>query len=520
MPTQAGTAGWIQFQSKDVVLEMAETILTVRGIQKSFGPTRALAGVDLTLKRGDVHGLIGENGSGKSTLSSIIAGIRPPDSGEMCLYGKAYHPTSTADAQSMGVAMIVQEMGTISSISVAENIFLGNEGMFQKRGLIDRRAMIRAGQTALEAVGAGNIPAGKPAGALDPEKRKVVEIAKAMRPGPDVLIVDETSTALTQDGRELLYRCIETMRAQDKGVIMISHDLDEIMKVCTTLTVLRDGVIIGTLAKEEFDADRIKAMMVGREICGSLYRSDWDGSCDGETVLRCEHMTGSWMIEDVSLELRQGEILGVGGITSGGIHELGRMLFGIDRPISGAVLLRDGTRVTNPRIAVRHQMGYVSKNRDEEALMGGASIRNNIVLPAISKLAKGGIFVSGRKEKALSEKIIQTMAVKCASMDQLIQSLSGGNKQKVSFGKWLGCGAKILILDCPTRGIDVGVKQAMYRTIWELKQQGYSFVLISEELPELLGMSDRILILKNGRVAGEFQRSETLSEHDLIQVMV
>ena len=499
---------------------MAETILSVKGIHKNFGPTRALTDVAFTLKRGEVHGLIGENGSGKSTLSSIIAGIRPPDSGEMELRGMPYTPKSAADAQSKGVSIIVQEMGTAASISVAENIFLGNEGIFSKYGFVNKKAMREAAQRALESVGAGRIHAGMPAGALDPESRKLVELAKAMRTEPDILIVDETTTALTQDGRALLYECMEKMRAADKAVILISHDLEEIMSICTALTVLRDGVIIDTLRKVEFDADRIKALMVGREISGSLYRSDYDGGCGGEVVLAAEHLTGHWQVTDVNFELHRGEILGIGGLSGGGIHELGRLLFGMDKAVVGSVRLPDGSKVENPNGCVKKGLGYVSKNRDEEAIMPGASIRNNLVLPSLSRLAKGGFLVTGRSERNLAGQVIGDMEVKCASMEQLVSSLSGGNKQKVSFGKWLGCNARVLILDCPTRGIDVGVKQAMYRLIYELKTKGYSFVLISEELPELIGMSDRILILRDGRVAGEYQRSETLSEHDLIQVMV
>ena len=499
---------------------MGETILKVTGMTKTFGPTVALSGVDFELKRGEVHGLIGENGSGKSTLSSIVAGIQGADSGEVVYKGRAFAPKSTLEAQAAGVSMIVQEMGTIANITVADNIFVGNEKSFSKCGLINKKAMQAAAGEALKNIGAGHIRPEMPAGALDPEARKIVEIAKAMRTDPEILIVDETTTALSQDGRDILYGCIENMRSADKGVIMISHDLEEIMNVCSTLTVLRDGVIIGTLEKNEFDAEKIKAMMVGRELTGDYYRSDYDGSFSEEVVLKAENLTGAWMIEDLSLELHKGEILGIGGISSGGTHELGRRLFGMDRAILGEVTLGDETRITNPRTAVKKGLGYVSKNRDEEAVMLDASIRNNIVLPAVSRISRGGIFVMGRDEKKLSEKVIEEMSIKCSSMEQTIRSLSGGNKQKVSFGKWLGLGSQILILDCPTRGIDVGVKQAMYQMIYRLKKQGFSFVLISEELPELIGMSDRILILKDGQITGEFERSETLSEHDLIQVMV
>jgi len=499
---------------------MAETILTVNGIHKNFGPTRALAGVDFTLKQGEVHGLIGENGSGKSTLSSIIAGIHTPDSGKMHLRGEQYVPKGVTDAQSKGIAMIVQEMGTAPSISVAGNIFLGNEHLFTKAGFVRKKAMNEAARQALEAIDANGIDPYMWAGALDPEERKVVEIAKAMRAQPKVLIVDETTTALSQDGRNLLYNCIEKMHSEDKGVILISHDLDEIMTICTTVTVLRDGKIIGTLSKDELDADRIKAMMVGREITSNLYREDDDGSSSDEVVMTAEHLTGHWQVTDVSFHLHRGEILGFGGLSSGGIHELGRLLFGIEKAIVGEVRLADGSRVSDPSASVKKGLGYVSKNRDEEAIMLGASIRNNAVLPSLGKLARGGIVISNKREKLLARQVIDEMEVKCNSMEQLVSSLSGGNKQKVSFGKWLGGGAKILILDCPTRGIDVGVKQAMYKLIYRLKTQGYAFILISEELPELIGISDRILIMRDGCVTGEFGRSSTLSEHDLIRVMV
>ena len=511
---RTGLSGWF------LEANMSETLITVKNMNKSFGPTRALADVSFELRRGEVHGLIGENGSGKSTLTSIIAGIQEADSGEMFCKGEAYRPAGVSEAQRMGISMIVQEMGTIPSIGIAENIFLGNESQFRKFGLVNKKAMRDKADEALRNIGIKDIRSSMLTQAIDPEARKLVEIAKAMYSDPDVLIVDETTTAISQDGRDILYGCIEKMRSEDKGVIMISHDLEEIMNVCSVLTVLRDGNIIGTLRKEEFDADLIKSMMVGRELSGAFYRSDFDGSSSAEVVLSAEHITGAAMVEDVSLTLHKGEILGIGGISNGGIHEIGKLLFGIDKCILGTVTLGDGTKITNPRTAVNRGMGYVSKNRDEEAVMLDASIRNNLVLPAISKISKGGIFISGKDEKKLADRIIEEMSIKCSSMEQTIRSLSGGNKQKVSFGKWLGCGTGLLILDCPTRGIDVGVKQAMYHLIYDLKTKGCSFILISEELPELIGMSDRIIILKDGQISGEFERSEKLSEHDLIRVMV
>ncbi len=224
-------------------------------------------------------------------------------------------------------------------------------------------------------------------------------------------------------------------------------------------------------------------------------------------------------MEDVSFDLHEGEILGFGGLANGGIHELGRLLFGVDKAIYGSVELAGGTRITNATTATRHQMGYVSKNRDEEAIMLNTSIKNNVALPSLSKLTKRG-FISAKQEKKLAEQVINSLEVKCQSMDQDTCFLSGGNKQKIVFGKWIGNDSKILILDCPTRGVDVGVKQAMYNLMYDLKTSGYSIVLISEELPELIGMSDRLFILKNGKINGEFQRSPVLTEHDVISAMI
>lgn len=498
---------------------MPNALLSVHKINKCFGPTVALRDVDFTLMPGEVHGLVGENGSGKSTLTSIIAGIRKADSGEMFKDGEPYSPSSVVEAQKKAVAMIVQEMGTAPEITVAENIFLGKERSFRKGGFVSKKELNKAAAEALAKIGVHNIPPAIPTFLLNLEQRKIVELAKAMVDDPDVLIVDETTTALSHDGRELLFAVIEDMRKRNKGVIFISHDLEELMNVCTIITVLRDGDIIGTLTKDQFDEHTIKTMMVGRELTGHYYRADYDCDVGEKVVLRAKNVTGAELVEDISFELHEGEILGFGGLSGGGIHELGRLLFGIDKVIFGSVELADGTIITDANTAVRKGMGYVSKNRDEEAIMLQASIRNNAVLPSLSRLARRGM-IAPQKEKILAKEIIDELRVKCQSMEQKVCFLSGGNKQKVVFGKWIGNGANILILDCPTRGVDVGVKQAMYQLMYELRCRGSSIILISEELPELIGMSDRIIILKNGVISGEFTRSPELSEQDIIHAMI
>lgn len=497
---------------------MGDIFLEVKQMFKTFGLTKALQGVDLIVRKGEVRGLIGENGSGKSTLSSIVAGVQECDSGEMFINSKLYKPESMVEAQKQGVAMVVQEMGTIPNISVAENIFVGKESLFIRRGLLNKKKMYSEANRILHEIGAGDIEPRMQINALSLEDRKIVEIARAMYDQPDLLIVDETTTALSQRGRKIIYDIINKLKEQGKSVLFISHDLEELMEVCSSLTILRDGCLIGTLEKEQMEIDRIRYMMVGRKLKGDYYRSDFDGSFSLEVVLKVQNVTSN-ILDNVTIELHKGEILGIGGLTDSGMHELGRLLFGLDKPIAGSITLMDGEKISDANMATNRGLGYVSKNRDQEALMLRASIKDNIVLPSIRKLKKMGL-VFRKTEKAFSENLVNELRIKCNSIEDSVQHLSGGNKQKVSFGKWIGKSSDILILDCPTRGIDVGVKTTMYQLIYKLKKEGKSILLISEELSELIGMSDRIIILKAGRINGEHSRSRELGEQDLIKEMI
>ncbi len=498
---------------------MSELLLQATGISKSFGPTRALKDVSFSLHRGDICGLIGENGSGKSTLCSVLTGLYKADEGTMEKGGSTYAPANMTDAQKQGVAMIVQEMGTISGIGIADNIFLGKERRFLKAGLVNRRALVKAAETALANIGVTDIDPRHKIDELSFEDRKLVEVARAMCDDPDVLIVDETTTALSQRGRSIIYDLCRKLSSEGKAIIFISHDLDELMEICNTLTVLRDGALIGTLSKEEMKPDVVKSMMVGREMTGDYYRSDYDGSFGQQVVLDLQDICDGKMLNHVSLQLHAGEILGLGGLTDSGMHEVGRIAFGIEKPLIGSVQLADGTPVASSSVAVAHRMGYVSKNRDQESLMITATVADNVAMPSLRDIRKHGL-VFKAQERKLAEEQRETLSIKCASVDQVVRYLSGGNKQKVVFGRWIGNQSRILILDCPTRGVDIGVKQAMYQLIYKLKQEGCSILLISEELTELLGMSDRILIMKNGEIAHEFARSEELTEHDLIEYMI
>ena len=493
-------------------------LIEVRDMCKNFGVTVTLNHVSFTVYAGEVVGLIGENGSGKSTVSSIIAGMQPATSGSMVYDGKPWKPDSAIRAQEAGIAMIVQETGTIGSITVAENIFLGHEGMFTSGIFISHGKMNREAQALLDDL---EIPVDATArtGSLDLATRKLVEIAKALYWKPKVLVVDETTTALSQSGRTLLYRYMRQVADEGGAVLFISHELDEMMTQCDSLTVLRDGVIAGTLTKAEYDADVIKQLMVGRKVEGNYYRSDMDGY-DSEVVLRADCITTMKDLLCFSLELHRGEILGIGGLSHCGMHTLGKALFGAVEILDGQVTVGpENTVITGPKKAIACRMGYVSKDRDSESLSLAASIYDNIASTGYRVNRRLRAFVSFKKEKRYVDEQVRQLSIKCASPYHAVDTLSGGNKQKVAMGKWLAADSEILILDCPTRGIDIGVKASMYQLIYEMKKAGKSIILISEELPELIGMSDRILILRDGEIACERLRQDHPTEGELVNHM-
>ncbi len=518
-------------------IDTKKTILEIKKMTKIFGPVTALKNVDFALKEGDVLGLIGENGSGKSTISSIFSGMQKATSCEKMTYkGKDWNPSSMLDALDYegnggGIGMIVQESGTIPGISVMENIFLGNLDEFKcfklkngKRfGPINKKKMAQAAKDALENIGIKSINPFALVSSLDFQARKLVEIAKVMLKDPDVLVIDETSTALAHDGRQILYGIINKFRGTKKAVVFISHDLDEIMEVCDSLTVLRDGEIIRSFKKEEFDPNSIRKAMIGRDLEGSYYRNDFDPTCSEEILLKCKNLNFNDRVKDVNLQLHKGEILGIGGLAHSGMHSLGKILFGAISKNSGEVVIYENNKtisIKNEAIAMKHKVGYVSKDRDIESLDLPASIKDNIAIAGMEKYAVGKFLIFDKKERNYVDDQINSLSIKCFNRNQLVQQLSGGNKQKVVFGKWIGRGSEILILDCPTRGVDIGVKQAMYQLMMKLKKEGKAILLISEEMPELIGMSDRILIMKDGEIKKEFLRSKDLSEADIIDYMI
>lgn len=493
--------------------------IQVKKLSKHYGATIALNKVSFEIPRGVVCGLVGENGSGKSTLASILAGITEETKGEFYIEGELWKPSSVLEAQKHGVAMIVQETGTIENVTVAENIFLGQEMLFSNGLFISRKKMFAAAQEILDELEITSFSADTPTRRLDMQDRKLVEIAKAMYWKPKIFIVDETTTALSHTGRVLLYALMKKLTSNGTTVIFISHDLEELEQQCDIMSVLRDGDFIGTLKKEEFDTDRLKQMMIGRNLEGNYYHADDEGYSD-EVVLRADNIT---TLEDLlcfSLELHKGEVLGIGGLSDCGMHTLGKALFGAEKVLDGKVTLGDGTIINNTKTAIKHKMAYMSKNRDRESLALNATVKENIVSVAHKMNQVFGPIISFKKETEFAHRQIDSLSIKCASENHLVSTLSGGNKQKIVFGKWIGVDSEIIIMDCPTRGVDIGVKAAMYKLIYDMKKSGKSILLISEELPELIGMSDRIIIMKDGEISAEIQRSEGLNEHKLINAML
>ncbi|MCD8012584.1 MAG: sugar ABC transporter ATP-binding protein [Lachnospiraceae bacterium] len=498
---------------------MKKPILEMKQITKYFGTTVALKNVDFTVYPGEVRGLIGENGSGKSTISSIAAGMQKASAGEMFFHGKPWNPESMIDALSHGIGMIVQESGTIQGITVAENLFLGETKQFQGRfGLVDRKKMNAAADEALDFVGISNVRGAMPMASIDFQTRKLVEIAKVVMKKPDILVVDETTTALSQDGRKILYDVVKQFQENGKSVIFISHDLDEVMEVCSELTVLRDGVMVATLSKKDFDADVVKQFMVGRELQGDYYRTDFGTLVSEEVALELKDGCAA-DLDHLNVTLHKGEILGVGGLSHCGMHTLGKVLFGA-QPLSQGQVMANGVQVSSESTAMSLGIGYVSKDRDTESLNLNASIGDNIAIAGLDRFAVSRFLILSGKEREYVNKQIEDLSIKCFDGMQEVNQLSGGNKQKVVFGKWVGRDSDILILDCPTRGVDIGVKQFMYQMMYRMRMEGKSILLISEELSELIGMSDRIIIMKDGAISGEFERSRGLTDSMVIDYMI
>lgn len=493
----------------------------IEHLSKYYGATTANKDINLSISKGEVRGLAGENGSGKSTVCSIIGGIQKMSEGSMYKDGQPYAPISPVDANKHKVAMVVQELGVLENLSVAENIYLGKTAQFSKNGLLNIRKMNKAAEQELGKWGINDIFVDKNAGLLSIEQRKMVELVRALSVDPDILILDEITQALSHDKRELLYDIKDKCTKMGKTIIMITHDLDEMLSITDNITVLRDGSVVNTVKSSETSMDNLKRMMIGREIDGEYYRADNQESWQNEVVLSVQNLSNK-KLNDISFELHKGEILGICGLSDAGIHDLGKAIFGLTEECVGNVMdVKSGRSLKKPEDMIKVKGAYLSKDRDDDGLMLSASIKDNLFMPSAKKIANKLGFIAPGKIKTLTNEAVSTMAIKTSNASQQkVISLSGGNKQKVNLSRWLVQDLNFIILDCPTRGVDIGVKAYIYQTMLQAKKEGLAIIMISDELQEAIGMSDRIVVLKDGTVSKTFRRSENFTEESIIEVMM
>ncbi|MEO7912098.1 MAG: sugar ABC transporter ATP-binding protein [Roseiflexaceae bacterium] len=481
-------------------------IFNIQHISKSFGGVHALQDVQFEIFPGEVHALLGENGAGKSTLIKVITGVYQPDAGELFMDGSPIRFADTRAAQAHGVAAIYQEPSLFPDLDIAENIMIGRQPI--GRLGVDWKRMYQEASALLRRLGMALDPRTK-ARELSVAQQQVVEIARALSINAKVLIMDEPTSSLTQHEVDELFTIVRQLRASGTAIVFISHRLEELFALADRVTTLRDGKYVGTRAMADVTTDDLIRMMVGRSL-DELFPKQ--AVTAGEVVLEVSGLGVAGSFTDVSFELRRGEILGMAGLIGAGRTNVARALFGTEPATSGTIKL-DGKVVTirSPDAAMALGIGYVPEDRKEHGLVLAMSIADNITLPVISTFARGG-WLDAQRERMAAVAGAQQLEVKMASVDQQAGQLSGGNQQKVVLAKWLGTHPRVLILDEPTRGIDVGTKAAVHALMSSLAAQGMAILMISSELPEILGMSDRILVMREGRLTGQFNRADATQE--------
>lgn len=485
-----------------------DIILEMRGIDKAFPGVRALDNIDFVVRRGQVHCLVGENGAGKSTLIKILTGAYQKDEGTIRIKGQDIDHLTPHLAQEMGVSVIYQELELVPNLSVAENIMLGQAPMSLPGGFISWRNIYQAAQLILDDLGVDVDPRA-PVKDLGIALQQMTEIAKALSRNADIIVMDEPTSALTDQEIPVLFDAIRGLQAQNKSVIYISHRLEELYEIGDVATVLRDGEVVGTVPVSELSMERLVTMMVGRELKDKFPKQP---VAIGPEVLRVEHLNRQGVLHDISLSLHRGEILGIAGLVGSGRTEMARGIFGAD-PIDSGDIYIDGTKVDikSPADAVRCGIAFLTEDRKQQGLVLIHSVQNNITLASLLQFSPN-TFIHRSSETVTAAQLVESLDIKTPSLSQQVQYLSGGNQQKVVVAKWLCGQSKILIFDEPTRGIDIGAKVEVYQLMNELVRQGAGIIMISSELPEILGMSDRILVMREGETAGEFLREEATQE--------
>jgi inositol transport system ATP-binding protein len=495
---------------------MTEPLLRMAAIGKRFPGVVALEGVDLTVGAGEIHALLGENGAGKSTLLKILAGAQAPDGGTIAFGGEEVTLASPQMAQRLGIVTIYQEFTLAPNMTIAENVFIGREpgsGPF-----VSWRRMAEETRAITERIGLDADPMTMVRD-LSVAEQQLVEIARALSMKSRLIVMDEPTSALSQAEVEKLFRIVRDLKAQGLSIIFVTHRLEEVFEICDRYTVLRDGRFIGTGAVAETTIDGIIRMMVGREV-NALFAHRADAEA-GAVALEVRGLSrrgnardpSATVLENVSLSVRKGEILGIAGLVGAGRTEMARAVFGADPFDRGEVLIDGGpVSIRTPREAIRHGIGLVPEDRKQQALFLSLAIRMNLSMASLDRISRFGLFVDEARETALIEDYRKALNIRMASPEQLVLNLSGGNQQKVVLARWLALRPKVLIVDEPTRGIDIGAKVEVHNLLFEMARSGIAVIAISSELPEILAVSDRIVTMREGRVTGEVGRAEADQE--------
>jgi len=490
------------------------TILELRGISKRFPGVQALDSVDMDLTKGEVHALVGENGAGKSTLIKILAGVYQRDGGEILFEGAPVEIPNPFTALSMGIATVYQDPELAPDLSIAENIFM-NTLPIKRSGLVNWSKLYEDSKRLIEDLGIERSPRDLVKG-LGVAERQFIQIARAIALASRVVVLDEASSALTPKELETLTDAIQNLKRRGISVIYISHRIDEVFALANRVTVLKDGKLVDTLNVGNTNKWELIQMMVGRTLSEHIQKAH--DVTVGDEVLRVENVTRRGVIHDISFSVKRGEVVGIAGLVGSGRTELARVLFGADKFDSGRIVLHGNkVRFKSPLDAINNGVALLTENR-QDGIVPVLSVMENVLLTSIRKCANNG-FLNKKSCAETSEKIVNRLNIKCSSIKQKVETLSGGNQQKVVFGKWLLTDADLIIFDEPTRGIDVGAKEEVYGIINRVVQDKKAVLMISSELPEILGMSDRILVMSQGRIVGEFKQKEA-TEEKILQLCI
>lgn len=489
--------------------------MKLTNIGKEFSGVTVLKGIDLTIEKGKVYGLAGENGAGKSTMCNIIAGSLEPSTGTLAVDGQVYSSLTVEQSRRLGVRMVHQELQVLPEMSIAENIFVGNE--VHSGGWINKKEMLKKAAGLLEMVGLEMDPC-TPVRKVDIAARQLIEIARASSAEARLIIMDEPTSSLSEKETQKLFQIIQKYKEKGIAFLFISHRLEELLEIADEIVILKDGEMVEKRSPQNTTEEKLISLMVGRDYADFYERKR---TCFGEEVLRLENISGkreekytnAYMPRDISFSLYGGEVLGIAGLVGAGRTELVKLLFGADPMQEDGRVYINGreTKIRDSRDALKQGMVWVTEDRKGEGLILDFSIKTNIAIPQIDVMKKNGIFADAAKEKSVAADYAQRLDIKTESIEKRVKYLSGGNQQKVVMSKWLATNPRILVLDEPTRGIDVGAKAEIYKLINELTDQGIAVLMISSELPEVMGISDRILVMYEGKMVGELNR-ETFSE--------